>query len=330
MPHMKLNFDDFCRNILSGTAAIGAALILISLFPTHILAQQPGQKTFPTARKAIHALYVAAQDDDIKATLDILGQDGKQIISSGDESDDQTTRANFVKKFEEMHRLVREPNGTTTLYIGAENWPVPIPLAEKSGAWYFDTEAGKKEILLRRIGHNEMSAIKVCQELVAAEKEYYSAEHNVYAQKFISDPGQQNGLYWPAPDKQHESPVGPLVAYASAVSSDRPDRKDPAEPFHGYYFRILTRQGKDAPGGSAEYLVDGKMTGGFAFLAFPAEYRNSGVMTFIVSKDGVVYERDLGKHTVSLAKTIREYEPDSKWQKAEEQPVESADMQKTE
>jgi hypothetical protein len=327
MPQMKLNFGDFWRNKFPGCAAIGAALILIALFPARVLAQQPGQKTFPTARKAIHALYVAVQGDDMKAMLDILGQDAKQIISSGDESDDQTTRANFVKKFEEMHRLVKEPNGTTTLYIGAENWPTPIPLVEKSGAWYFDTEAGKNEILLRRIGRNEMSAIKVCQELVAAEKEYYSMENKVYAQKFMSDPGQKNGLYWPAPDPQHESPIGPMVAYASAEQSDRADRKDPAEPFHGYYFRVLTRQGKDAAGGVADYIVDGKMTAGFAFVAYPAQHRNSGVMTFIVGKDGVVYQKDLGKNTIKLAAAMKEYEPDSAWKKAEDQTEQSANMQ---
>ncbi|MGH9714173.1 MAG: DUF2950 domain-containing protein [Candidatus Acidiferrales bacterium] len=327
MRRSMLKSKDICRGNRSGFAGLAAALVLMALFPARLMAQQPGQKTFPTARKAIHALYVAVQGDDMKAMLDILGQDAKQIISSGDESDDQTTRANFVKKFEEMHRLVKEPNGTTTLYIGAENWPTPIPLVEKSGAWYFDSEAGKREILLRRVGHNEMSAIRVCQELVAAEKEYYSEEHNVYAQKFISDPDQKNGLYWPVAENQHESPVGPLVAYASAEKSDRRDRKDPAEPFHGYYFRILTRQGKDAAGGATDYIVDGKMTAGFAFLAYPAEYRNSGVMTFIVDKEGVVYQKDLGKNTTKLANTIKEYDPSSTWRKAEEQTAQSANMQ---
>lgn len=322
--------ENTCRNNLSAFAAVGAALILISLFPARSAAQQEGQKTFKTARKASHALYVAVQGDDQKAILEILGQDAKQIISSGDESDDQTNRANFVKKYEEMHRLVNEPNGTTTLYIGAENWPTPIPLVEKSGMWFFDTEAGKEEILLRRVGRNEMSAIRVCQELVEAQKEYYSAQNKVYAQKFLSDPGHQNGLYWPAPDAQHESPVGPLVAYASTDKNDRADRKDPPEPFHGYFFRILTRQGKDAAGGAADYIVDGKMTAGFAFVAYPSEYRNSGVMTFIVDKDGVVYQKDLGANTVKLANAMKVYEPNSTWKKAEEQPQQTADMQKTE
>jgi hypothetical protein len=330
MRQTKPNFKDSCRSNLSVFAAVSAALILIALFPARSLAQQEGQKTFKTARKASHALYMAAQSDDIKATLEILGQDAKQIISSGDESDDQTTRANFVKKYEEMHRLVKEPNGTTTLYIGAENWPTPIPLVEKSGMWFFDTEAGKEEILLRRIGHNEMSAIRVCQELVEAQKEYYSAQHNVFAQKFLSDPGQQNGLYWAAPDPQHESPVGPLVAYASVDKNDRANRQDPPEPFHGYFFRILTRQGKNATGGATDYVVDGKMTAGFAFVAYPSEYRNSGVMTFIVDKDGVVYQKDLGANTTKLAKAMKEYEPDSAWKKAEELPQQTADMQKTE
>ena len=330
MRRTMLNFKNFCRDNLRGLATLTAALLLIGCFPTRSMAQQEGQKTFSSAEEAGRALFAALQSNDEKAILDVLGQGAKQIISSGNEAEDEDNRANFVQKYQEMHRLVKEPDGTTTLYIGAENWPTPIPLVEKAGAWYFDTEAGKEEILLRRVGHNELSAIRVCQELAAAEKEYYSQQHQ-YAQKIVSGEGQHNGLYWRATGNQPESPIGPLVANASIGDSNGSAMKQPSgpEPFHGYYFRILTRQGKNAPGGPADYIVDGKMTGGFAFVAFPAEYRNTGVMTFIVDKDGVVYQKDLGEGTNDLAKAMKEYDPDSTWQKAELQPEQSASEPKT-
>ena len=166
--------------------------------------------------------------------LEILGPDGKQIVSSGDEAEDAETRAKFVQKYQEMHRLVKEPDGTTTLYIGAENWPTPIPLVNKGSSWYFDTDAGKKEILYRRIGRNEMSTIRVCQELVAAEKEYYASQHNEYAQKIFSDEGQHNGLYWKAADGEPKSPIGPLVASAVADGYAKIQNSAPI-PFRGYY-----------------------------------------------------------------------------------------------
>jgi hypothetical protein len=222
-----------------------------------------------------------------------------------------------------MHRLVKEPDGTTTLYIGAENWPTPIPLVNHGDSWYFDTEAGKKEILYRRIGQNEISSIRVCQELVASQKEYYSAQHNEYAEKIFSDEGQHNGLYWKAVDGAPESPIGPLVAAAVAEAYSK-SQGDAPTPYQGYYFHILTRQGKNGPSGAKSYVVNGKMTGGFAFVAYPAEYRSSGVMTFIVNQDGVVYEKDLGKKTDVVAKNMKEYNPNSSWQKAEEQQEETA------
>jgi hypothetical protein len=289
------------------------------------MAQQQGQRTFSSPEDASKALITAAQGNDEKATLDILGPDGKQIVSSGDEIEDAHNRANFVQKYQEMRRLVKEPDGTTTLYIGAENWPMPIPLVNKGNSWYFNTEAGKKEILCRRIGWNEMSTIRVCQELAAAEKEYYSTQHNEYAQKFFSDEGQHNGLYWKAADGEPESPIGPLVASAAAEGYAKSEDAAPT-PYRGYYYRILTRQGKNAPGGAKNYIANGKMTDGFAFVAYPAEYRSSGVMTLIVNTDGVVYQKDLGKKTDDLAKAMKEYNADSTWQKAEEQQKETAEQ----
>ena len=194
--------------------------------------------------------------------LDILGPDGKEIVSSGDETEDAESRANFVQKYQQMHRLVKEPDGTTTLYIGAENWPTPIPLVNKGNLWYFDTEAGEEEIVYRRVGQNELSAIRVCQELVAAQKEYYAQQNNQYAQKIFSDEGQHNGLYWKAAEGEPESPIGPLVASAVAEGF-APSGAGAPTPYRGYYYHTLTRQGKNAPGGAKSYIVNGKMTGGF-------------------------------------------------------------------
>jgi hypothetical protein len=292
------------------------------------MAQQPGQKTFSSPEDASNALVTAAQNNDEKAMLDILGPDGKQIVSSGDDTADAQSRANFVKRYQQMHRLVKEPDGNTVLYIGAENWPTPIPLVNKGDLWYFDTEAGKNEILYRRIGRNEISTIRVCQELVAAQKEYYSAQHNEYAQKTYSDEGQHNGLYWKAAEGEPESPIGPLVA-AAVAEGFAPSRGGAPTPFRGYYYHMLTRQGKNGPGGAKSYIVNGKMTEGFAFVAYPAEYRSSGVMTFIVNQDGVVYQKDLGQKTDALAKAMKEYNPNSSWQRAEEQQEETAGEQKT-
>lgn len=331
MRRMKLSFREAFRNHFAEFATLAVALLLTLSLPTISMAQQKGQKTFRTAHQASHALFMAVQSGDEEAILAILGPAGKEIVSSGDAAEDARNRADFATKYQELHRLVKEPDMTVTLYIGAENWPTPIPIVEKSGVWFFDTEKGKEEILFRRIGHNELSTIRVCQELVAAEKEYYSRGRKVYAQKFISDEGRDNGLYWRAAGGAPESPVGPLVADASTTDGDTSPKTEPNGPlpFRGYFFRVLTRQGKDAAGGPADYVVDGKMTAGFAFVAYPAEYQNSGVMTFIVGKDGVVYEKDLGEKTADLAKTMKEYEPDSGWKKVEEQAEESADAQKS-
>lgn len=278
------------------------------------VAQQPGQKTFPSPQEASTAFAAAAQSNDEKAMLEILGPDGRQIISSGDEVEDAQSRKDFVRRYQEMHRLVREPDGFT-LYVGAENWPLPIPLVDKGSAWYFDTAAGTMEIMYRRIGRNEMSTIRVCEELVPAQKEYYSTQHAEYAQKIFSDVGQHNGLYWKAGEDEPQSPIGPLVASAVSEGYDKREGAAPT-PYRGYYYRVLTRQGTNSPGGPKNYIAGGKMTGGFAFVAYPAEYRSSGVMTFIVNGDGVVYQKDLGKQTGVLAKAMKEYNPGPGWQKA--------------
>jgi len=322
MRRTKLNFGKFDWATLPELAAV--AILFTGCFPTRSIAQQQGQKIFSSPDEASNAFVKAAQNNDEKGMLNILGPDGKQIVSSGDETEDAQNRANFVERYQEMHRLVKEPDGTIVLYIGAKNWPTPVPLVNKGSSWYFDTDAGKNEILFRRIGRNEISTIRVCRELVTAEKEYHSAEHTEYAQKIFSDEGQHNGLYWKVAEGEPSSPIGPLVA--SAVAQGYAESRDGAPtPYRGYYYHILARQGKNAPGGGKSYIVNGKMTGGFAFVAYPAEYRSSGVMTFIAGVDGVVYQKDLGKNTEVLAKGMKEYNPDSGWQKTEEQEETAVD-----
>jgi len=316
----KTNFGELHWMTLAVVAILSAACV-----PQGAIAQQQGQRTFSSPQDASTALVAAVQRNDEQAMLEILGPDGKEVISSGDETEDAQSRADFVRRYDEMHRLVREPDGFT-LYVGAENWPLPIPVVERDRSWYFDTAAGKKEILYRRIGRNEMSTIRVCQELVAAQKDYYSAQHK-YAQKIFSDAGQRDGLYWKAAEGEPQSPIGPLVASAVAEGYAK-SQSGPPTPYRGYYFHILTSQGKNSPGGPKRYVAGGKMTGGFGFVAYPAEYRSSGVMTFIVNEDGLVYQKDLGWKTDVLAKAMKEYNPGPGWQKVEDQQWQSATAQK--
>jgi hypothetical protein len=309
-----VNLEIFRLTNLASSTAL--AIVLTGSICICARAQQPGQKTFSSPEEATTALVNAAQSNDEKALVEIFGPYGKEVVSSGDATEDAENHANFAKRYQEMHRLVKEPEGQLVLYIGAENWPAPIPLVNKEGVWYFDTEAGKKEILFRRIGRNEMSTIRSCRELVGAQKEYYSTQNSEYAQQIYSDEGRHNGLYWKAAEGETQSPMGPLVAAAVAEGYVK-GKAGPPTPYRGYLYHVLTRQGKHAPGGTKNYIVNGKMTEGFAFVAYPAEYRSSGVMTFIVNADGVVYQKDLGKETEEIGKAMKEYNRDSSWQKAE-------------
>ena len=325
MPRTKLSIDT-CDGANRRRLA-ACAIFLVACFPLDCMAQQPGQKTFSSPEEASSALVTAVQSNDEKATLDLLGPDGKQIVSSGDSTEDAHGRAEFVQAYREMHRLVKEPDGTTTLYIGAKNWPTPIPLVHRGHSWYFDTDAGKMEILFRRIGRNEISTIRVCQELVAAEKDYRRTQPEEFAEKILSDAGRRNGLYWPAAAGDPQSPIGPLVASAVTEGYANNGKEIVQTPYRGYYFHILRRQGTHAPGGAKSYIVNGKMTEGFAFVAYPAEYRSSGVMTLIVGSDGVVYEKDLGKESAAIAKAMKQYAPDAGWHRTDEAPAEAASDQ---
>lgn len=276
----------------------------------------PKQQTYDSARAAGAALFDAAQKNDTAGLLTVLGPEAGSLVSSGDAAEDETSRATFVTKYRRMHRIGLDAENRTALFVGAENWPLPIPLARKDSKWYFDTDAGKQEILYRRIGRNEESAIRICQALVAAEKEYFARAHDgdtthQYAQHFISTPGRQDGLFWEGPTGDAVSPIGPLLAFASEETTAKAAHAGP-QPFHGYYFRLLKAQGTHVNGGAESYIVNGKMTRGFAFLAYPAEYRSSGVMVFLVGADGVVRQRDLGADP-SLAKAMTAFDPDETW-----------------
>src|SRR5580700_4079526 len=308
----------FIRDEFKGVARLAVAVLLAlsltgSLVPT--FAQQPGQRTFASTQAAAQALFAAMKSQDEQSPLRVLGPAAKEVLSSGDPTEDSDARSTFVVKYQEMHRFVTEPNGTVTLVVGAENWPLPIPLVNKIGAWYFDTQAAKDEILFRRIGKNELAAIQACGDLVDAQRQYYDRAPDdyakEYAQKLVSDAGKHNGLYWVETGDQFDSPINPLIAYAR--QNRGADQVGAHVPFNGYFFRILTSQGPHAPGGAKDYVVNGKMTLGFAFVAYPAEYRSSGVMTFIVNKSGVIYEKDLGPDTTKIAESMTAYDPDSTW-----------------
>jgi len=283
------------------------------------LAQQPGQRTFASAEDAGRVFFAAMQSPDDQSSLSILGPTGKEVISSGDLAEDSDARVGFVVKYREMHRFVTEPNGTVTLVVGAENWPFPIPLVNNHSSWYFDTPAGKDEIVFRRIGRNEIAAMEACRDLVDAQEQYFARPPDnlpkQFAQKLVSDEGRHNGLYWQGAYNEFDSPLNPLIAYAHGKGPK--DQVNDQLPFNGYFFRILSSEGPHAPGGAKNYVIDGKMTAGFAFVAYPVEYHSSGVMTFIVNESGIIYEKDLGPKTTKLAEAMTTYNPDSAWHHAE-------------
>jgi hypothetical protein len=291
-----------------------AAALLFAAAPT-----ARAQQDYKTPQDAVDALVATAKSGDMKAALAVLGRGGEDIISSGDKVADDAARARFVSSYDTKHSIKMDGDAKATLIIGDNDYPFPIPLGRnKNGSWSFDTDAGREEILARRIGHNEISTIQTALAYVDAQNDYAAKDRGdgvgAYAQRFISDPGKKNGLYWPAAAGEEESPLGELFAAASKQGYKAGEGRS---PYHGYYYKILTKQGPAAPGGAADYVVKGKMIGGFGLVAYPAEYRNSGVMTFIVSHDGTVYQKDLGPKTEQLAEAISAFNPDKTWQKAE-------------
>lgn len=306
--------------IKPGTIARATRLLFLMLIIPLVACHKSDKtslKTFATPDDAGNALQAAAKSGDQAALLAIFGPDSKEIISSGDAVQDKKVVNTFISSYDVMHRWRKLEDGAQILVVGADNFPFPIPLKKnQSNQWFFDTAAGKDEILNRRIGRNELAVIETCQAVADAQDEYFSQLHDgattrQYAAKFISDPGKQNGLYWQSAEGQPESPLGPLAAFAS--SEGYSVKADAHAPFHGYYFHMLNSQGENAPGGAKNYLVDGKLVGGFAFVAYPAQYRNSGVMTFIMNQDGVLLQKDLGKTTPDTASALTKFDPDASW-----------------
>ena len=315
MVEMKRIFEHprIAHSILGFIAIFG--VLLSSAF-----AQSSGQTTFSSPEDAARAFFAAAESNNSHVLMQILGPEGNGIGYSGDDAEAVQARTQFVDDYKEMHRFSKNPDGTLSLVVGAESSALPIPLARAAhGKWYFETQAAKDQTSFRRIARNEMSAILACGELVDAQRHYFAnsiaGSKKQYARKLVSDPGTRDGLYWDATPASPASPFNPLIAHANgAVSAIVPADQT---PFHGYFFQVLIQQGPYAFGGAREYIVDGKMTEGFAFVAYPAQYRSSGVMTFIVNQDGAIYEKDLGPKTQELAETMTAFNPDSTWKQVD-------------
>jgi len=295
-------------------------LIMIAM-PVATLGQAITQKAFSTADDAVQALVQAAADHNQHELLAVLGADGKELVYSGDDVQDQAGMNAFVKAYKAKHAMLKESAQKRILQVGSSDWRFPIPVVNTNGKWQFDTAAGKQELLYRRIGHNELGAIAACRGYIDAQNDYAAVGHDglppgIYAQKLMSSAGKQDGLYWETPEGEPSSPAGPLLADASAEGYSGLGGKP--EPYHGYYYRVLKAQGADAKGGAKSYLADGQLTQGVALVAFPAQYRVSGVMTFIINQRGVVYQKNLGENTESIGRAMNEYNPDNTWQKVTE------------
>ena len=304
-----------------GFAIIAAAIILAGCYQG-AFAPEAKQKSFKSPEEAVKALVGAVKGNDTKELLAIFGSSGKELIFSGDEVADKTGRSHFIKAYEEMNKLVNENEAKVILHVGNGDWPFPIPVVKKGDSWLFDTAAGKEEVLNRRIGRNELNAIQVCLAYVDAQREYALKDRDSgklleYAQRFISRKGVKDGLYWEAKEGEPQSPLGHLMAKATQEGYTGKKPGGRRNPYHGYYYRILKAQNEHASGGEYDYVVKGKMIGGFALVAYPAEYGNSGVMTFIVNQDGVVYEKNLGEDTEKIAAGMGKFDPDNTWKKAE-------------
>ncbi len=297
------------------------SIVLLLLFmaggpflePAPCKAATPGGKGYPTADAAARALVNAARTDNVPELIQILGPSGREIVSTRDMAADRQVRRTFAARAAQKMSLVpyRGRQNEKTLLAGNDNWPLPIPIVEVNGKWYFDTARGKQEIVMRRVGSNELDAIDICRGYVEAQDDYAEQQHTAagvpyYAQKIVSSPGAQDGLYWPSQPGQEASPIGHTVAQAIAQGYKK------GEPYHGYYFKILTAQGSNV-GIPMSYIDNGVMTKGFALIAWPADYGSTGVMTFMVDKSGIVYQKALGPGTAKIAAGYTAYDPDSTW-----------------
>jgi hypothetical protein len=296
---------------VSGFQALAAAACLFAAAASY----GAGAKRFASPEEAAQALIAAARADDSAVILQVLGPEAKEVVRSGDAAADKEARGRFVKAWGEANKLVKTENGLALLVIGKDEWIFPIPIVKDASGWYFDTEEGKEEILNRRIGRNELSAIRAVQAYVDAQREYYLRNPQndkllQYAQKFESSKGRRDGLYFPVKAGDAASPLGPLFDRMQAGLKGGPAKR---APYHGYYYRILKGQGADAPGGAYSYVAQGRMIGGFALVAWPAAYGNTGIMTFLVNHDGIVFQKDLGPGTAAAVRKITLFNPDKSW-----------------
>jgi len=295
-------------------------LLFAALCTAHASAQDP--RAFASPEDAVTALITALEKNDVATLYMLLGPDSEGVVSSGDEVDDAIVREDFVALYKSKHSLEPEGDSTVNLLVGDSDWPLPIPIVKKGEKWYLDGAAGADEIVYRRIGRNELGAIAVCRGFVDAQMEYVVEGHDgnepgIFAPKLRSDPGLHNGLYWPTAEGEPPSPAGEAVARAAAEGYKAVVGK--RKPYHGYYYRMLFAQGANANGGAKEYFEDGFLTHGVALLAWPADYATSGVMSFMVDEEGIVYQKDLGEDTASVAETIQEFDPDGSWSIVESQ-----------
>ena len=329
--HKLMNFPER----LTHCGAFLTILLFAAIFPAHLSATEPdaqqtsaiAERLFASPDEAVTALRTAVEAHDKGALNEIFGPDVHELLT-GDEVQDANNAKHFASAMAEGCNPVKDGDDKVTLEIGTNNWPMPIPLVRADGKWHFDTAAGKEEIINRHIGKDELHAIGVCRAYVKAQQQYAGMDTDThYAQKFKSSPGKKDGLYWQASENEPASPFGPLVAEAHAEGYVHHSGSGP-HPFHGYYFRILTRQGKDAPGGKMNYMTHGTLTKGFALVAYPEHWDKSGIMTFIVNQDGKVYQRNFGEKTSRIAGTMKEYNPDSEWELASDDGVASAVSEK--
>jgi hypothetical protein len=302
--------------LFPGMLAILIAMVALAASPA-VAGGPVGQKSFVSPQEAVTALVVAVQENNDAELLVILGPGSEDLISSGDRVADQKGRTRFLKAYEEKNSLEQEGEGHAVLLIGGKDYPFPIPIVRQGDAWLFDTQAGMEEILNRRIGRNELHTIEVMHAYTDAQREYACMKRKSggpeFAEKFASSEGRKDGLYWEAGEGEEKSPFGPLIARATQEGYAGGLDKDPPEAFHGYYFKILKAQGEHAKGGAFDYVADGKMVLGFALVAYPAKYGASGIMTFIVNQEGVIYEKDLGEDTAKAAAAMTTFDPDDTW-----------------
>lgn len=293
-----------------------AALASIALFAAPSAATE--EELFATPEQAVDVLFAATRAGNIEALLKVLGPGSRKLIRSGDAVADAQSRSKFLAAYQEENRIEPAGDDRVVLSVGKDDWPFPFPIVRRGDGWAFDASAGAEEILARRIGANELDAIEVCHAYVDAQREYAEKDRNhddfiEYAQKFLSSPGKHDGLYWPAAPGDEESPIGPLMVKARAEGYST-KAEGGHRPYHGYYYRILKGQGAAARGGAYDYVLNGHMIAGFALVAFPAQYGVSGIMTFIVNHDDVVYQKDLGPNTPKLAREMTLFDPDSSWE----------------